>query len=232
MGQEFTIKAVVGMLRLHLKMIIVLTLVFGFAAYAYATLFITPLYSATASVFIQNSNSKDDYDKTYTADLTAATYLAKNCAIIFKDNHMLSQTKEQLNLPYSLKYLSSIIAITSEPSTQVLYITVTCSDPQTAADIANKIIELAPNEFKNIIEVGNVKKIDSATVPTSSSYPNVKKYTFFGLAAGVFVSVLLSMFLEIIDTSVKPHDDLFEMYAIPVFAEILDFEQLNEEDTV
>lgn len=230
MGQEFTIKAIVGMLKLHVKMIILITFFFGFASYAYSTLFITPLYSATSSLYLQNTTEISD--KVLTTDLSAGSYLAKNCMIIFKDYNMLSQTKEQLNLPYSVKALSSMISITNETNTQILYVTVSSSDPKEAAAIANKIAELAPAEFDSIIGAGQVKKVDSATVPTSSSYPNVKKYTFFGIAAGLFVSVLISMFLEIIDTSVKPHDDLFELYGIPVFAEILDFNLCKEEDNL
>ena len=34
--------------------------------------------------------------------------------------------------------------------------------------------------------------------------------------------------MEIIDTTVKNDDDLFKMYKIPVFGEILDFEQKGE----
>lgn len=38
------------------------------------------------------------------------------------------------------------------------------------------------------------------------------------------LSVLLALFLEVIDTTVKPGDDLYKMYGIPVFAGIVDIE--------
>ena len=37
-------------------------------------------------------------------------------------------------------------------------------------------------------------------------------------------SPIISFLLEIIDTTIKPGDDLYKMYEIPVFAEIVDFE--------
>lgn len=230
MDQEFTIKAVISILKVHSKMVISLILSFGFCAYAYATLFITPLYSATATVFIQNSN--EEKETIYTTDISAANYLAKTCALIFKDNHMMTQVKESLDLNYSLKYLASLISITNENNTQVLKITVTCANPKEAADIANKIVEYAPEEFKNIIATGNVKPIDEATVPTSPSSPNVKKYTVFGLGIGAFIGILLSVFLEMLDTTVKPNEDLFVMYAIPVFAEIPDFDLCDDKEEI
>ena len=38
------------------------------------------------------------------------------------------------------------------------------------------------------------------------------------------LSLVISFLLEIIDTTIKPGDDLYKMYDIPVFAEIVDFE--------
>lgn len=42
-----------------------------------------------------------------------------------------------------------------------------------------------------------------------------------GLVIGLVASVLISILLELIDLTVKPDDDLQEMYDIPIFAEIL-----------
>ena len=46
-----------------------------------------------------------------------------------------------------------------------------------------------------------------------------------GLFGGIAIGCLLAFFLELIDTTIKPDDDLFKMYKIPVFAEVVDFER-------
>ena len=50
------------------------------------------------------------------------------------------------------------------------------------------------------------------------------RYLLIGLAIGLVVSLIISFLLEIIDTTIKPDDDLYKQYEIPVFAEIIDFE--------
>ena len=72
---------------------------------------------------------------------------------------------------------------------------------------------------------GKVSKINSASVPASPSSPNVNQNTLYGLAIGFAIGILLSFMLEIIDTTLKPGDDISKMYNIPVFAEIVDFEK-------
>ena len=50
------------------------------------------------------------------------------------------------------------------------------------------------------------------------------------LIGGLALSLVISFILELVDTTVKHDDDLNKMYKIPVFGEIMDFEQ-NGDDT-
>ena len=61
-------------------------------------------------------------------------------------------------------------------------------------------------------------------MPSSSTYPNVSKFALYGLIGGLVIAFIISFILELIDTTVKYDDDLFKMYKIPVFGEILDFD--------
>ena len=36
--------------------------------------------------------------------------------------------------------------------------------------------------------------------------------------------MLIAIIIEIVDTTIKPDDDLFKIYEVPVFGEIIDFE--------
>ena len=61
-------------------------------------------------------------------------------------------------------------------------------------------------------------------MPSSPSSPNRSRYVLIGLLVGLVLSLVISFLIEIIDTTIKPGDDLYKMYDIPVFAEIVDFE--------
>ena len=117
------------------------------------------------------------------------------------------------------------ISITTVEDSYFLRINSSSSDPQTAANIANLVANTAPEVFKKYFgDAGKVDTVDEASVPSRSSSPDVKRYVIIGLLIGLVVSLVISFLIEIVDTTIKPGDDLYKQYEIPVFAEILDFD--------
>jgi len=45
-----------------------------------------------------------------------------------------------------------------------------------------------------------------------------------GFLVGLILALGIAFLIEIVDTTIKPDDDLYAIYDIPVFAEIVDFE--------
>lgn len=103
-------------------------------------------------------------------------------------------------------------------------IKVTSTDGELSAIIANIIRERAAEVYKEIVEGGVVKTVNEAMVPTQPSSPNLLKNTLIGFALGLFLSCAVVIIAELVDTKIKPTDDLMQMYGIPLFAEIMDFE--------
>ena len=58
--------------------------------------------------------------------------------------------------------------------------------------------------------------VDNASLPTTTSSPNVKQNTFIGLFLGVVLGVAVVFIKELIDTRVKDYDDLKSRYNIAV----------------
>jgi len=104
-------------------------------------------------------------------------------------------------------------------------ISATSNNAQQAANVANQLAEESRAVFAEFFENGEVKIIKPASAPGAPSSPNISKNTLYGLIIGIVLGVLLAFFLEIIDTTIKPGDDLAKLYGLPVFAEIVDFEQ-------
>ena len=124
--------------------------------------------------------------------------------------------------------------ITQVDESNFLTITMNSSNPQTASDTCNAVVNRIAGTkkesglFDEIFSAGGVTAVKFSSVPTSSIAPNLKNYALYGAAAGLIISFICSFIMEIIDTTVKNDDDLFKMYKIPVFGEILDFEQKGE----
>lgn len=255
--KDFTVAFFLKMALKRIKFIILLSIVGCVLCLLYANFFITPSYSAQAMVIVQNYTAQDAANeaaeaaaqngvvdtqsqiediednnkitsngkvKIYASDLNASSTLAEYCTILFKNN---VEIQNMLN--------GCGMEITQEQESNFLWITMTSADPKTAADTCNAVVNKitgTKNEqglFDETFSAGGVTAVKYASVPSASTYPNVKNYAIYGLIGGLAISLVISFILELIDTTVKHDDDLLKMYKIPVFGEIMDFD-VNGDD--
>ena len=227
MPKDLTPRKIFYMLLRHIKLIFLITALVTLIAYGYSSFFITPVYSASSLILVQSYNedvtpkSTKYYQATQpgrvaVSDIQQSASLASSCVILFE------------NMP-EMTALMSGASVTFEQIEESNFIKINAnsSNPQVAANVANQLADQAPKCFADMYGKGNgkVNKIKGATPPSAPSSPNVNQNTLYGLVIGLVLGVLLAFMLEIIDTTLKPGDDLTKMYNIPVFAEIVDFEK-------
>lgn len=224
MSKQITIKDLLKMFLQHIKLIIILSIVGALLATLYVYFMVTPIYSTSALILVQNGSTFEssyssstaslNSEKVNTNDITSSVMLANTCSTLFTvDPDMQSIIS------------GASVSISAVEDSYFLRITSSSADPHTAAHIANAVAKAAPNVFKKYFgEAGKVDTVDEAYVPSSPSSPNKRQYTLVGFLVGLAVSLIISFLLEIVDTTIKPGDDLYKQYEIPVFAEIVDFE--------
>lgn len=226
MSRQLTINDILRMFLAHIKLIVIMTIVATIVSYFYVSYFVDPVYSSTALILVQNdagfsqdgsttaNPGAEAEEKVNTNDITQSVMLANTCTIMFtKDPDMKSIIS------------GNDVSITAIEDSYFLEITVSSSDPITAANVANQLAQEAPKVFtKYFGEAGKVDTVDEASIPSFPSSPNVQKSVLMGMMAGLVLALGISFLLEIVDTTVKPDDDLYDMYDIPVFAEIVDFD--------
>lgn len=225
MKKQITIGDLLKIFLQHIKLIIIVTLLGGLLAFLYVTYLVTPMYSTSALILVQNgntfesdinaaNNSSLNGEKVNTNDITSSQMLANTCSTLFTVDPDMKSIISGASISISVVEDSYFLRISS-----------TSSDPHTAANIANLVANTAPQVFKKYFgDAGKVDTVEEANVPSSPSSPNKPKYVLIGLLIGLVLSLVISFLLEIIDTTIKPGDDLYKMYDIPVFAEIVDFE--------
>ena len=222
-AKTITISDLLKMFLAHIKLIIILSLLGTVIAFLYVSYMVTPKYTTSALILVQNGSTfESDYntstslnsEKVNISDITSSQMLANTCATLFTvDPDMKSLIS------------GASISIAAVEDSYFLRITSTSADPHTAANIANLVANTAPSVFKKYFgDAGKVDTVDEAYVPSTPSSPNKGRYTVIGFLVGLVLSLILSFLLEIIDTTIKPGDDLYKQYEIPVFAEIVDFE--------
>ena len=225
MKKQITIGDLLKIFLQHIKLIIIVTLLGGLLAFLYVTYLVTPMYSTSALILVQNGNTFEsdinkannstlNGEKVNTNDITSSQMLANTCSTLFTVDPDMKSIISGASISISVVEDSYFLRISS-----------TSSDPHTAANIANLVANTAPQVFKKYFgDAGKVDTVEEANVPSSPSSPNKPRYVLIGLLVGLVLSLVISFLLEIIDTTIKPGDDLYKMYDIPVFAEIVDFE--------
>ena len=226
MSKQITVSDLLRMFLQHIKLIIIVTLIATLLAFLYVSYLVKPMYTTTALILVQNSNSFEaDVNKTSgntglngekvnMQDISSSVMLANTCATLFTvDPDMKSIIS------------GASVSIDVIEDSYFLKITATSSDPHTSANIANQVANTAPQVFKKYFQdAGKVDTVDEAGIPSTPSSPDKTRYVVIGFLIGLALSLVISFLLEIIDTTIKPGDDLYKQYEIPVFAEIIDFE--------
>ena len=225
MNKQITIADLLKMFLQHIRLIIIVTLVGALLAFLYVNYMVTPMYSTSALILVQNGNSFESEiassnnttindEKVNTNDITSSQMLANTCSTLFTVDPDMKSIISGASISISVVEDSYFLRISS-----------TSPDPHNAANIANLVANTAPHVFKKYFgDAGKVDTVEEASVPSRPSSPDHARYVMIGALLGLVLSLVISFLLEIVDTTIKPGDDLYKQYQIPVFAEIIDFE--------
>lgn len=228
MGKSITIQKIVAILLSKIKFIFLLSVVVGMLFFLYSKFMITPMYSTSAMMYVQNYNSKADRDKSnddgeesineknqkiYVSDIQGSATLAEICVILLQNSDEIVSIYDGCN-----------VSMAVQEGTFFVNIDVSGPDPQKCANVANQVIEKSKEVFKENFDYGKIGAIREAEVPYTPYEPRNTKNGIVGILVGLVAACIISILLELIDTTIKSDDDIQQMYGIPVFAEIPDFE--------
>ena len=222
MEKEYDLLSLINILLRHCVAIIFVTLLASCISYFIASQIIPKQYSSTAKLYVENKAVSGE--ATTVNDITVAQKLVNTCSIIFKSDSIMNELAADSAINYSTSELKSMISVSSINSTEVMEIKVVCSDPLMANYIASYMVDLCMEKYREIIASGNISVVDDASYSETPTSPNVFLNTLFGTFVGFVFICGCILAKELLDKRVKPGDDLTEMYNIPVFADIMDFE--------
>lgn len=214
-----------SILKKHLVMIIIIGILCGATGFAGAFFLIPKKYESKALLYVENS--QQNTDTVNINDINAAQKLVNTCQIIFKSSAIMDNLIANLNLPYTKDELEEMITASSVNSTEVMELCVECGNPQEAEKIVNEWVDLSKQEFSRIIKSGSIEVVDFGEVNTTPSSPNVPLITLAALFLGIVVAYVMVLINDMFDVAVKQDDNIAQIYDVPVFAEINDFESIT-----
>ncbi len=194
-----------------------------FASLFYTISFVTPMYRASISIYVNNTKGVENLDNLSSADLSAAQRLVNTYISIAKSDRVLDKVSEALDGNYTATELKGIISAVQMNETEIFYIYAVCEDPKEAARIANAAAVVAPVEISQLIEGTSARVIDSAKVPTERYSPSYSKAGMIGIVVGVVLALVLLVFLFLQDTHIKNENDLTELFSVPILGRIPEF---------
>lgn len=223
-----------GLLLAYLRKwwIILICLVLGAAiAFGITYQFVTPMYQARISIYVNNNKSIEDKDYLSSADLSASQRLVNTYVSIAKSERVLEKIAENLNGEYTAQWLNSAISAKQLNDTEIFCIYVLHEDPVEAARIANTAADVAPGEIASIIEGTSAQVVDRAKIPASRYSPSYKRMALLGGALGVFLAVVFLTIHYLSDTRIKDENDLTTLYPLPVLGRIPNFDITSSENS-
>ncbi|MCR5609935.1 MAG: hypothetical protein K6G26_12825 [Lachnospiraceae bacterium] len=222
MEQTIDLLELFNLLVKHIKFIAVITILVATGTYVFSKTFIPPKYSSSALLYVENKSATSE--ALSINDLSVAQKLVDTCTIIFTSDTVMSTLASDSRVGYSADVLKSMISVSSEKNTECMRISVECYDPDEATYLTNKMIEICMSEYSRIIKSGTITEISPASNVKTPTSPKPLKNAIIGFLLGAVLASAIVIVNSLLDTSIKPTDDLTKLYDIPVFAEIADFE--------
>lgn len=190
------------------KLIIILaTLLFAGLSVGYNKFLVTPLYQSTTKLYVVSNN---DNQKITTQDVALGNLLVKDYKEIILSNVVLSQVVSEEGLPYGPGNLARKISISSPTDTRVLSISVMDENPNVAANLANKLREIAAEHIIRVTKVTDVTLIEEARPNSYKAFPRVARRAIFAAGAGFFLSFGVVILKELLDDRIRRAEDVEE----------------------
>lgn len=207
--------------------IVLCALLVGGMTLVYTANFVTPMYRAEVTMYVNNNSSNTD--TVSSSNLAVALQLVKTYVNIIKSDRVLEKVIEETGLMLTPKQIRGMLTAESVNDTEMFAVRITSPSPQMSADIANAIADVAPGVISVIIEGSSAKVVDYAKVPTSRVSPSYTTNTIVGTLLGGILAALFFILQHLLDTRIKTEEDLERICQIPVLGSIPDFAHPTKE---
>ena len=200
----------------HIKLIILLSVVFGTGGFFGTKLLIAPTYTASTSIYltpqISESGSLD-----YNSQM-ANSLLVTNVVNLLTQNNVMSEVAKDVGLE-NADAVKKFVNVTNKQDTQIVTVTATTTDPKLSKNIANGTVNTFINTMQKNLNVRNIEIVDKAKLSYVPSGPSIKKNTMMAVLVGGVIGVGYAVLKFLLDNRLRTKEEAEKYLGIPVFAE-------------
>lgn len=226
--QAYDISELLSVLKKNMVMIISLALVGIIVSSVYTLFIISPKYSSTTQLLVNQKTSEGSSIET--TDISKNLQMISTYTELIKGPAILNDVKANLDTELSTKQLGNKIEITSPEGALVFLVTVTDADPYQASEIANETAMTFQNKIGSIMNsVDNVAITYPAAPSLTPISPNIPLNLVIGLLLGGMMGIGISFVREFLDKTIKNSATVYELVEWGNLGEIY---EMTEEDLI
>ena len=193
---------------------------------AYSYFLVRPTYKSTAKMYVVSAskNSVVDLDA-----LNIGTSLTADYEQLMLSYPVLEQVINKLNLDMDSDTLAKMITLENPTDTRILNINVVSTDPKSARDIANTLMDVSVDYLPKTMSTNAPNVAQKAKLTDHKDGPSYTKYTVIGALAGAFLYCMYLVVKYLMDDTIHTADDMEKYFDIVPLAVIPDVSELASE---
>ncbi len=194
----------------------------GAAGFSLASFVIPPKYSSSILLYVNNSTFSlaNTSFSISASDISASQSLVKTYTELLKNRTTLERVIDKTGVDYTYSELYDMVSAGSSNNTEIMKVTVTSTNPNEAAKIANCIAQVLPDRIAEIIDGASMEIVDSAIANKQKVSPSITKFTALGLMLGVCFACLIIAIKTISDDRIHSEEYLIQNYNYPILAKV------------
>lgn len=216
---DIDITKALKILRKWIIFIVLMTLLGATIAFVITHFFITPQYQSSTQVIV---NQKNKDDQMVSQQVQTDLQLVNTYSEIIKSPRILEEVSKKTKNKFSYSELKNNITVSTTAQSQILSINVKSKSAKDSKIIANQTANVFKNNIDKIMNVDNVTILSKAEEGTQVS-PKLYANILLGGFVGLVISILIALFIEIIDKRIKNEDQVKEIIDLPVLGSISKF---------
>lgn len=191
---------------LNYKWIIAITAIFCMMLGAvYTIFFVEDTYTANTRMYVLNRSSEAYISS---SDYSVSSYMIKDYEVLITGHNVMDEVRSRLKLDMSADKLASMVSAKAVDNTRVLQISVTDTDPQRAADIANCVCAVASEQINKMVNVETVHLVYEAKVPQNKSGPNLVNNIALLTMFGTILCLCILTIMHVLDETIRTEEDV------------------------
>ncbi len=219
--EEIDLKELLSLFWSKKTQIILIVLIFMLLGVIYTIGFVTPKYTSSTTLLLATSENSTDKSSTITTtDVTLNSKLVSTYSALVQSKSVLRQVISNLGIKISEDELKNNITVTQEKDTEIIKISVSNTNANTAEKVANEVAKVFTEKIQEIYKINNVQIVDTAEIETEPSNINHPKDVIIFTFIGIVVSAGYVLIANMLDTTVKTAEEVEKEFKVPVLATI------------